>query len=180
MQARLSVIVLVVALCAIFSASCSAELVQKEGSLRRGLEEVQVRDDFDASAQPPYEAAPIHGEVDEEAEPEGDDEDAPVEPMDDKEPTLIIDESEPYNLDDIDVPETEDPSLIEQGTEVKTGFDSEDAEALDDLAKANAQFPDGDLNEDFEQTIELDGSESDEQAIETDADAQYHEGESIK
>jgi hypothetical protein len=78
------------------------------------------------------------------------------------------------------VPETEDPSLIEQGTEVKTGFDSEDAEALDDLAKANAQFPDGDLNEDFEQTIELDGSESDEQAIETDAAAQYHEGESIK
>ena len=68
MQAKLSVILLVVALCAIYS-STSAEMEGQQGSLRR-LEEVNVRDEYDASAQPEDETAPTHSETEEEAEQE--------------------------------------------------------------------------------------------------------------
>lgn len=175
MQARLSVILLVVALCAIYSC-VSAEVEGQQGSLRR-LEEVNVRDEYDSTAQPEDEAAPTTSEVEEEAEQEGEDEDAPIPVMDDKEPQILLGVSEDYNIDLIDVDEKEDPALLEEGTTIATDFETEDAEALADSAKQDQEFPDGDLNEDNEGTLELDGTESDEAQVETDVAATYHEAQ---
>lgn len=156
MQANLSVLLLVVVLCAIYN-SCGAQFADA-ASLRR-LEEEHVRDEFDATAALDEEAPPTKQEYEAEPDENEFEEDLSFVPeIDPKETEIMLDENDPnYNVEDIDVVEKEDPSLIHEGTKIQTDFSAEDIAAEKHAIEQEELYPDGVMEE--ESSIELDGTE---------------------